>query len=711
MPPSPRTPTRRAAPAQSPRPRDDSTASALPSDPLPPRYHFLPTRFPLLTKKGGAITQTTLREGGPADLAGGWVGLTDEGNRRSYGYISIDTGLVLGLEDVVHVVDDVSKEMEDRALTTPMLFSSAALDLSGAKIRFLIRSYVDTLCEGDACRRDAGASTATYRSNLRFAHPHELAWFLRWALARVVRVKGEPIVLGDAFELEQRGLVDWEDYETWRGRERAGGWQANAWDGFLALLPPVLSLCLRSLFDLLGRLTAHSLQSGLTPARLSALFGPLLFGLGRPSCSFEKAHASYIRASAATEHLLLAFIRSQHASHDRLRGEFPRALKAWIRGYPSMIVSDHQLARTIPRKEAQVVRARLAHRTVRAYSRDLLQDGATWQVDLPRSLRLSEAHRRRLALDKDVLPRLPAAVAPDSAWSVFEEAGFARHSIADRLQFDLTEGAKRQIADKRRTMTWDDFSGGGFDRTSLALKDTLNFAPPLQDQIESWPDEREEIRRKLKKSAKVMAKFEYDTTPSVSETYIEAGFIDACVDLLDGWTDRDELTFREANWCILEYADGSIYVFEEVVPLDYQRSLVTKPKKGLTIFRKKKMPSLPRTHSRDEAEFDALMRKTDTRVLKSQPLASSVGTTLDPLMRSNTAKKQDEPDIETRTIDASSSSTSGKSADKWISESLVCTCRSLLMRTPAQTYPWHPPKPRLYLDLFPSRLPQTDNLS
>lgn len=637
--------------------------------------------------------------------AGNWAGVSkqdDDDPNRAYGYISIDTGLVLGLEDVVRIVDDVAKEMEDRALTTPMLFSSAALDLSAAKIRFLIRSYVATLCEeGDACKIDTKGGTTTYRSNLRFAHPQELAWFLRWSLARVVRVKGEPMVLGDAFELEQRGLIDWEDYEDWRGKERAAGWQADAWNEFVTALPPVLALCLRSLFDLLARLTAHSLQSGLTPAKSSSLFGPLLFGLGRTSCSFEKAHASYIRSSAATEHLLLAFIRSQHATHDRLRGEFPRSLKAWIRGYPQMIASDHQLAKAVPRKEARLLRVKVAHRTVRAYSRDLMRDGPMWNIDLPASPRLSEAHRRRLAIDTDVLPRSASTTARDSAWSAFEEAGFARHSIADRLQFDLTEGAKRQIADKRKTMTWDDFSGGGFDRNTMELQETLTFAPPVQDQIESWPDEREEIRRKLKKSAKVMAKFEHDTTPVVTEGCIEAGFLDAWVDVLVGWTDRDELTFREANFCILEYADGSIYVFEEVVPLDYQRSLIERPKKGFSIFRKKKLPALPRTHSRDEAEFDALMRKTETRVLRTQPLASNVNTAASP-KRLETVTKPEEPDIETRTTDGSSPSTMSKAeADKWISESshTVKRKRAFPIHFISQTCPYHRQKPDLFSNL------------
>lgn len=152
----------------------------------------------------------------------------------------------------------------------------------------------------------------------------------------------------------------------------------------------------------------------------------------------------------------------------------------------------------------------------------------------------------------------------DQCWSNFEESGFGnRVGISDRLTFDLTEAAKKEIMlEKRKTMTWDAFAtqDGGFDRSALALQKTLSVSPLVQEQIESWPEERDEIRRKLKKSHKEMTKFDWDTTPNVVNTqdqnslaFVEVGFVDVWTDLLlsAGWSNRDELTFREANWAIV----------------------------------------------------------------------------------------------------------------------------------------------------------------
>lgn len=57
----------------------------------------------------------------------------------------------------------------------------------------------------------------TYVEDMRFAGECEIAWLLRWGLARVVRVGNRGI---DGSNEESRGLLDREKYEDWRGRER-----------------------------------------------------------------------------------------------------------------------------------------------------------------------------------------------------------------------------------------------------------------------------------------------------------------------------------------------------------------------------------------------------------------------------------------------------------------------------------------------------------
>jgi hypothetical protein len=111
---------------------------------------------------------------------------------------------------------------------------------------------------------------------------------------------------------------------------------------------------------------------------------------------------------------------------------------------------------------------------------------------------------------------------------------------------------------KRQTLSWADFASdqGGFERSNDALSKSLLFSPPVQEQIQQWPEEREELRRKLKKAYKEAVPFTWDTTPIVVDArgaVVEEMFLDAWVDLLygGGWTDVEELTFRESNWVLV----------------------------------------------------------------------------------------------------------------------------------------------------------------
>jgi hypothetical protein len=53
----------------------------------------------------------------------------------------------------------------------------------------------------------------TWVADLQFAKEHELAWLLRWSLSRIVRLK-------DGTREACHGVLEWEAYEEWRGRER-----------------------------------------------------------------------------------------------------------------------------------------------------------------------------------------------------------------------------------------------------------------------------------------------------------------------------------------------------------------------------------------------------------------------------------------------------------------------------------------------------------
>ncbi|KAJ9127313.1 hypothetical protein QFC24_000720 [Naganishia onofrii] len=629
----------------------------------------------------------------------------------------------LGLKDVGEVVRDVARELGERGLNTPLLFSNQALDLSPSKIRLFIQSYIATLTSHPASTH----AVTAYRNNLRLCQPYELAWFLRWALGRVVRlVREEHSSPGadrsrvvDVREREVRGLVDWAEYEIWRGKERgesrrsvffgtllirttlaAKHFPVSFVDSFFAAFPPELSLILQTLFTLLSRFTAHSHISGLTPVTISSLFGPLIFGL--EDASFTATHAAYIRAAGATEHLLLAFIRAQAAAHDRLKGDFPRTLREWVQGYPTapgMIISDRELDLGLPRKGVQAVPVHVIQRNVRSYTRDLIKSHVDWVRGYEAQLGtkwkpwedvagmgaapgcaslpvVTEWHRLRLRLKTTKSLQSPhsslagkakathelgsaahaKALAGEDDWGLFEDSGFdPGDDFKEKLRFDLSEGAKQQVTSKRMTMTWDDFTSpsGGFDRAPDALADSLAITQPLvQEHLQHWSEERNELRKQLRKGYKELPSFEaYEHRFRVIEkegesgsgVWVEEPFLDVWADLLvsGGWMETDELTYRPANWVILEYqkshssneSAAPVFVFEEFVPSQYQDALRHPKVKRLGIFKRfprysnqekevhKKSPS-----SGKEAKFEAQIRKGNyTKVVTlSKPTGSSI---------------------------------------------------------------------------------------
>lgn len=126
-----------------------------------------------------------------------------EQQEHDYGYLSYQRHVVLGLDEVARLVDVVASELGTRALTTPFIFSTLALDVSASSVRRLVRSFLETCTGGiDAERR--------WREEARLAGPHELGMCIRWGLARVVRIVGGQAV---------RGLIAWDHYTEFRDSE------------------------------------------------------------------------------------------------------------------------------------------------------------------------------------------------------------------------------------------------------------------------------------------------------------------------------------------------------------------------------------------------------------------------------------------------------------------------------------------------------------
>lgn len=309
------------------------------------------------------------------------------------------------------------------------------------------------------------------------------------------------------------GLIEWETYEEWRGRERgelvypwillmvAANYPHDAFPYLSGLVAvEVYHIIISPLLSLLSRFAAHSHLSGLTPHALSSLFAPFLFDIPTASPSMV-AHAAFVRAAYATEHLLLSYIRFSGQGEGLGVTNLPGRLRDWVSGYPSMVASDAELARGQPRRGARTVRCERASRIVRAYSRDLIASAETWAKDVDKweswdrvviksrrgeagRPKFSNAWKRRMTV-KDHLPmsgspssdgpvvygkaRRPTvtsdrgkkATSEDGEeilwgslagkeWSLFEEGGFdspilkngKNDDMRSRLQFDLNESAK-----------------------------------------------------------------------------------------------------------------------------------------------------------------------------------------------------------------------------------------------------------------------------
>ncbi|KIJ44471.1 hypothetical protein M422DRAFT_252076 [Sphaerobolus stellatus SS14] len=546
---------------------------------------------------------------------------------KSYGYLSYQCDVTLGIEEVSRLVDVIAKELSERGLTTPLLFSNQALDISRTRIHRLIDTFLAT-CPSYLHQTNSSADMK-WREEARFAGPHELSMTLRWGLARIVRIYSGQ---------ETRGILAWEHYLRWRESEQAASYPQAFFHTFLPFLPAQIQPLLMSILSLLSRLTTHATSSGLTPATLAALFGPLLFGLGSSALPFHHTYGAYLRCSHATEHLLLSYVRAQP-------GPLPSRLADWIRGYPSMLPAANRLDKARP--GARIMRLNTVKRNIRLYSTDLVRTAASWDLGSSKEWmrvvgpphmklvpRYSDEYRKRMDLPPSFGPETGLESVrisvtgkdqddsrgkeeesrfrslTDLKWGEFENLGFGGGggSTEKRLQFDLNEGARNTRNDKRTTLTWSDFSTSGFTRTDAPLSATLQFSAPVESTITQWPQKSADIQNKLKKTQKSLPQFTWDTTPNLGgEEAVEAGFVDCFCDLLYGsaWVDRREGTFRDCNWAVVEYksmpqsrptlppADPrtatSLWLYEEFVPAEY-RAQLTAPKRKIIPF-----PSFIRT--------------------------------------------------------------------------------------------------------------------
>lgn len=213
------------------------------------------------------------------------------------------------------------------------------------------------------------------------------------------------------------------------------------------------------------------------PRKLASLFSPYVFGLADDE-TFDATYQEWQRATDATEHLLLAFIRDQRAD-----GPLPTHLENYIVGYPQILNINHAGAPKVP-KGARVEEVTRVRRTTRFHSRNLIASAGTW--DVPHSpdwsLFFPHSHSPVLAVpgappasiysphyrhllnirsnsfvddgdefDDGDMQRYKSVV--DKSWSKFGELGF-KDVEPSKLEFDLSESERKAPQVKRETMDW-----------------------------------------------------------------------------------------------------------------------------------------------------------------------------------------------------------------------------------------------------------------
>lgn len=158
----------------------------------------------------------------------------------------------------------------------------------------------------------------------------------------------------------------------------------------------------------------------------------------------------------------------------------------------------------------------------------------------------------------------------EKRWGDFAFEGFSAPDTS-KLAFDLRENERKARNRKRETRDWTDFSSQGFTGDD-SLQVALDFDDGLKEDMERWPGERAQLLERLRQAQKNLPNFPYDISPRVLTSPSLAGdpsgqrtihpisnmdeaFADVWADYLlgSGWSNRDELTHRTANFVVLQY--------------------------------------------------------------------------------------------------------------------------------------------------------------
>ncbi|GAA5894318.1 hypothetical protein JCM5296_005136 [Sporobolomyces johnsonii] len=527
-----------------------------------------------------------------------------------YGYAPLSTTLELGVTMVEYIVSKCAVQIRQRGLDTPLIMSSMALDISLEGVCSLIRSYL--------------ADVGTWEYDLQLAAPLSVGAMMKWALGRLINDRGG------------RGFVSWDSYNDFKAAEKATGYRPKSCTVHLiARLSSSNGRLLATLLSLFSSVSAHSGANGMPPRKLAALFSPYVFGLADDQ-TFDATYEEWQRATDATEHILLSYIRDQQAD-----GPLPTFLEKFVYAYPSTLnISYSNAAPKVP-KGGRVEEVTRVRRLTRFHSRNLIASAGTWDVphsadwqllfgarsaSASSSTPLYTPHYRHLLNirsmhgledldDEGEMQRYKTVV--EKEWSKFGEIGF-QDVDSKKLEFDLTEGERNPVKQKHETMDWSTFETSGFAGRELFAPTDLVFQQSLKQRVNTWPSAAKTLDDRLRAAEKLLPSFPYDTTPHEEpRLLVDVLFFEAWADVLvgGGWA-RDEL--KESSFALIQWKsrprEGELprgravgndkrtedrwVLVEEFVPREYRDALtdpkVSKPPKRISFMRTVRRKTSPK---------------------------------------------------------------------------------------------------------------------
>ncbi|GJN91519.1 hypothetical protein Rhopal_004542-T1 [Rhodotorula paludigena] len=580
------------APSSSLAPRRAVSGSSVPSTPTSPYDSHVhiddfgrPVAGPAFVAQQGA--------GGAPFGSGHGVGDDEPVGEMQllYGYAPIATTLELSIIKVEKIVAACAVELQRRGLDTPLILSSMALDISLEGVTSLIRVYLD--------------DPSAWISDLALAHPLSVGAFMKWGLARLINERG------------RRGFVSWDSYNEFKTAER-GFPPKSCTVHLISRLSASNGRLLTSLLTLFSTIAAHSATNGMPPRKLAALFSPYVFGLADDR-GFDETYEEWQRATDAFEHILLSFVRDQQA-----QGQLPTFLERFVAGYPEVLNISYSGAPPRVPKGSRVEEVTRVRRSTRFHSRNLIQQGGTWDVPYSNDWRLfftstlssspspdstdrpafTASYRHLLNIrsghgledddDEGELQRFKSVVEKD--WAQFGQLGF-QDVDEKKLEFDLSEGEREAVRRKRDTMDWSTFETAGFTHEVFAPTH-LVFHHTLNQRVNTWPSSQQQLTQRLKEAEKALPPFPYDTTPREhARVTVDADFFETWADVLvgGGWA-RDEL--KESSFALIQWkarpregdpirgksstgdarTEERWVLVEEVVPREYREALLADPK-------------------------------------------------------------------------------------------------------------------------------------